>query len=62
LPPASRPQAPCPASRSAMPDARPAPTTLEGDDHIAEGDARGWQPIAPSAIAFGGGPPRVPAP
>jgi len=32
----------------------------EGDDHIAEGDARGWQPIAPSAIAFGGGLPRVP--
>ena len=32
----------------------------EGDQHIAEGDARGWQPIAPSAIAFGGGLPRVP--
>ncbi|MEG2046905.1 MAG: NADH:flavin oxidoreductase/NADH oxidase [Comamonas sp.] len=32
----------------------------EGDDHIAEGDARGWQPIAPSAIAFGGGLPRTP--
>lgn len=32
----------------------------EGDEHIAEGDARGWQPIAPSAIAFGGGLPRVP--
>lgn len=26
----------------------------EGDDHIAEDDARGWQTIAPSAIAFGG--------
>jgi 2,4-dienoyl-CoA reductase-like NADH-dependent reductase (Old Yellow Enzyme family) len=32
----------------------------EGDDHIPEGDARGWQPIAPSAIAFGGGLPRTP--
>lgn len=32
----------------------------EGDDHIAEGDPRGWQPIAPSAVAFGGGLPRVP--
>jgi 2,4-dienoyl-CoA reductase-like NADH-dependent reductase (Old Yellow Enzyme family) len=33
----------------------------EGDEHIAEGDAKGWQPIAPSAIAFGQGLPRVPA-
>ncbi|MEX0141036.1 NADH:flavin oxidoreductase/NADH oxidase [Massilia sp. LMS1-1-1.1] len=32
----------------------------EGDDHIPEGDARGWQTIAPSAIAFGGGLPKVP--
>ena len=32
----------------------------EGDDHIAEGNARGWQTIAPSAIAFGGGLPKVP--
>ena len=32
----------------------------EGDDHIVEGDARGWQTIAPSAIAFGGGLPKVP--
>ena len=32
----------------------------EGDDHIADGDARGWQTIAPSAIAFGGGLPKVP--
>lgn len=32
----------------------------EGDDHIAEGDPRGWQTIAPSAIAFGGNLPRVP--
>ena len=31
-----------------------------GQQHVAEGDARGWQPIAPSAIAFGGGLPRVP--
>ncbi|RCW65131.1 NADH:flavin oxidoreductase/NADH oxidase [Pseudorhodoferax soli] len=27
----------------------------EGDDHIAEGDPRGWQTIAPSAIAYGPG-------
>jgi 2,4-dienoyl-CoA reductase-like NADH-dependent reductase (Old Yellow Enzyme family) len=27
----------------------------EGDNHIAEDDARGWQTIAPSAIAFGPG-------
>ncbi|MNK87925.1 NADPH dehydrogenase [compost metagenome] len=32
----------------------------EGDDHIPESDARGWQTIAPSAIAFGGGLPKVP--
>lgn len=32
----------------------------EGDDHIAETDPRAWQPIAPSARAFGGGLPRVP--
>ena len=32
----------------------------EGDDHIPEGDARGWQTIAPSAIAFGGGLPKMP--
>lgn len=32
----------------------------EGDDHIPEGDPRGWQPIAPSAIAFGENLPRVP--
>lgn len=32
----------------------------EGDDHIAQGDARGWQTIAPSAIAFGGGLGKVP--
>ena len=32
----------------------------EGDDHIAEGDPRGWQTIAPSAVAFGAGLPKVP--
>lgn len=32
----------------------------EGDDHIAEGDARGWQTIAPSATAFGAHLPKVP--
>ncbi|MFT4020019.1 MAG: NADH:flavin oxidoreductase/NADH oxidase [Acinetobacter sp.] len=32
----------------------------EGDDHIAESDARGWQTIAPSAIAFGANLPKVP--
>lgn len=32
----------------------------EGDDHIAEGDPRGWEPIAPSAIAFGGDLPKIP--
>ncbi|MGI4858729.1 MAG: NADH:flavin oxidoreductase/NADH oxidase [Janthinobacterium lividum] len=32
----------------------------EGDDHIAEGDARGWRTIAPSAIAFGANLPKVP--
>lgn len=33
----------------------------EGDDHIAEGDARGWQTIAPSAIAYGAGLPKLPS-
>ncbi len=32
----------------------------EGDDHIPEGDATAWQPISPSAIAFGGHLDRVP--
>lgn len=32
----------------------------EGDDHIAEGDPRGWQTIAPSAIPFGAHLPRRP--
>jgi 2,4-dienoyl-CoA reductase-like NADH-dependent reductase (Old Yellow Enzyme family) len=32
----------------------------EGDDHIAAGDPRGWDTIAPSAIAFGGNLPKIP--
>jgi len=32
----------------------------EGDDHIADGDPRGWQTIAPSAIALGAHLPKVP--
>ncbi len=32
----------------------------EGDDHIAEDNARGWQTIAPSAIAFGANLPKQP--
>lgn len=32
----------------------------EGDDHIAEGDERGWQTIAPSAIPFGAHLPKEP--
>ncbi|MDH1701866.1 NADH:flavin oxidoreductase/NADH oxidase [Comamonas terrigena] len=32
----------------------------EGDDHIANGDRRGWPTLAPSAIAFGGGLSKVP--
>ncbi|NKJ49195.1 NADH:flavin oxidoreductase [Burkholderia sp. SG-MS1] len=32
----------------------------EGDDHIAAADSRGWQTIAPSAIAFGAHLPKVP--
>ncbi len=32
----------------------------EGDDHIVEGDPRGWQTIAPSAIAYGAGLPKQP--
>lgn len=32
----------------------------EGDDHIAADDARGWPTLAPSAIAFGEGLPKVP--
>lgn len=32
----------------------------EGDDHIAEDDPRGWETIAPSAIAYGDILPKVP--
>lgn len=32
----------------------------EGDDHIPEGDPRGWQTIAPSAVPFGLHLPKVP--
>ncbi len=32
----------------------------EGDDHIAENDARGWQTIAPSAVAYGKELPKQP--
>ena len=32
----------------------------EGDDHIAASDARRWETIAPSAIAFGANLPQVP--
>jgi 2,4-dienoyl-CoA reductase-like NADH-dependent reductase (Old Yellow Enzyme family) len=32
----------------------------EGDDHIPAGDPRGWDTIAPSAVAFGGNLPKVP--
>ncbi|MDX2265935.1 MAG: NADH:flavin oxidoreductase/NADH oxidase [Hyphomicrobiales bacterium] len=33
----------------------------EGDDHIPEGDPRGWRTIAPSAVEFGANLPKVPA-
>lgn len=32
----------------------------EGDDHIPAGDPRGWEPIGPSAIAYGDALPRLP--
>ncbi|MBC2606493.1 NADH:flavin oxidoreductase/NADH oxidase [Pelagicoccus albus] len=32
----------------------------EGDDHIPDSDPRSWQTIAPSAIPFGAGLPKVP--
>jgi 2,4-dienoyl-CoA reductase-like NADH-dependent reductase (Old Yellow Enzyme family) len=32
----------------------------EGDDQMSESDTRAWQPIAPSATAFGANLPRVP--
>ena len=31
----------------------------EGDDHIADGDPRGWQTIAPSAVPFGAHLPKT---
>lgn len=33
----------------------------EGDDHFAASDPRGWEILAPSALAFGGNLPRVPS-
>jgi len=32
----------------------------EGDDHIPEGDARAWETMAPSPLAYGAALPRVP--
>ncbi|MDN7674814.1 NADH:flavin oxidoreductase/NADH oxidase [Burkholderia oklahomensis] len=32
----------------------------EGDDHIADGDPRGWQTIAPSAVPYGAHLPKAP--
>ena len=32
----------------------------EGDDHIPEGDPRGWPTLSPSTIAFGANLPKVP--
>lgn len=32
----------------------------EGDDHLAADDARAWEILGPSAVAFGGNLPRVP--
>lgn len=32
----------------------------EGDDHITEGDPRGWNTLSPSAVAFGANLPKVP--
>ncbi|RMO94183.1 Xenobiotic reductase A [Pseudomonas syringae pv. philadelphi] len=32
----------------------------EGDDHIVASDSRGWDTIAPSAVAFGANLPKVP--
>ena len=32
----------------------------EGDDHMAEGDPRGWATISPSAVAFGANLPKIP--
>ncbi|MBB5685912.1 2,4-dienoyl-CoA reductase-like NADH-dependent reductase (Old Yellow Enzyme family) [Sphingobium boeckii] len=33
----------------------------EGDDHMADGDPRGWPTLSPSAIAFGANLPQIPA-
>lgn len=32
----------------------------EGDDHIADGDPRGWETLSPSALAFSANLPKVP--
>jgi 2,4-dienoyl-CoA reductase-like NADH-dependent reductase (Old Yellow Enzyme family) len=32
----------------------------EGDDHLPEGDPRGWATLSPSAVAFGANLPKVP--
>lgn len=32
----------------------------DGDDHLTEGDPRGWDTIAPSAVAFGANLPKTP--
>lgn len=32
----------------------------EGDDHISEGDQKGWQTVAPSAVPFGANLPKTP--
>jgi len=32
----------------------------EGDDHMSEGDPRGWATLSPSAVAFGANLPKVP--
>ncbi len=32
----------------------------EGDDHIKEGDPKGWETLSPSAVAFGANLPKVP--
>jgi len=41
---------------------RKASTNLpwEGDDHMEEGDPRGWETLSPSAVAFGANLPKIP--
>ncbi|EJT83763.1 XenA [Pseudomonas putida S11] len=57
----SRPPVPCPGIQIAHAGRKAsANRPWEGDDHIAADDARGWETIAPSAIAFGAHLPRVP--